>query len=99
MESISLNNNFKLSFEKLPHTIRLIVSKNNNDWVCRKEKLINLLAFAEVNKDGLFKGRLQLLKSDDRIDVQVKSELIGSVSNEAFRKVLSELKRSKPLIR
>lgn len=77
MECISLNNNFKLSFEKLPHTIRLIVSKNNNDWVCRKEKLINLLAFAEVNKDYLFKGRLQLFKSDDRIDVQVKSKSLS----------------------
>ena len=92
MESISLNNNFELSFEKLPHTIRLIVSKNNEEWVCRKEKLRNLFSFAEVDKEHLFKGRLQLLKSDAKIDIQVKNEIIGAISNESFKEALSNLK-------
>ncbi|TCD04176.1 hypothetical protein EZ449_17865 [Pedobacter frigidisoli] len=92
METINLQNDLNLSFEKLPHTIRLIISKNNEEWVCRKEKLKKLFSFAEVDKERLFKGRLQLLKSDDKIDIQVKSELIGAISNEAFKKALRKLK-------
>jgi len=89
MESISLINDFKLSFERLPHTIRLIISKSDEEWGCRKEKLKNLLVFAEVDNEHLFKGRLQLFKSDGEIDIRVKNELIGTVSNKAFKEALS----------
>ncbi|WP_316796218.1 hypothetical protein [Pedobacter agri] len=92
MGTINLQSDFKLSFEKLPHTIRLIVSKNNEEWICRKEKLKNLYSFAEVDQEHLFKGRLQLLKSDGKINIQVKDELIGAISNEAFKEALSKLK-------
>lgn len=92
MESIFLDNNFKFSFEKLPHAIRLIVLKNNEEWVCRKEKLNRLLSFAEVDKEDLFKGRLQLFKNDHRINIQVKNELIGTISNESFKLALTKLK-------
>ena len=92
MESISLVENFKLSFEKLSHTIRVIISKNDEEWVCRKEKLKKLFLFTEVDKEHLFKGRLQLLKSDGKIDIRVKNELIGTVSDEAFKEALVNLK-------
>jgi len=92
MESISLVENFKLSFEKFPHTIRVIISKNDEEWVCRKEKLKKLFSFTEIDKEYLFKGRLQLLKSDGKIDIRVKNELIGTVSNEAFSEALNNLK-------
>ncbi|WP_231490729.1 glycogen/starch/alpha-glucan phosphorylase [Pedobacter sp. Leaf170] len=92
MENISLDNKFKLSFEKLPHTIRLIVSKNNDIWVCKKEKLKNLFAFADDGKEHLFKGRLQLIKRDNKIDIRVKHELIDTISTESFKQVLSKLK-------
>ncbi|WP_231424280.1 hypothetical protein [Pedobacter sp. Leaf250] len=92
MGTINLQSDFKLSFEKLPRTIRLIVSKNNEEWICRKEKLKNLYSFAEVDQEHLFKGRLQLLKSDGKINIQVKDELIGAISNEAFKEALSKLK-------
>lgn len=92
METIDLNNNFKLSFERLPHTLRLIVSNNNEEWVCRKEKLKNLFSFTKAGKENLFKGRLQLFKSDGKIDIRVKNELIGTVLNEAFKAALNNLK-------
>jgi len=92
METIDLNNNFKLSFEKLPHTIRVIISKNDEEWVCRKEKLKKLFSFTEIDKEYIFKGRLQLFKSDGKIDIRVKNELIGTISNEAFKEALNNLK-------
>lgn len=92
MESIALDSNFKLSFEKLPHTIRLIVSNNNKELVCRKEILIKLFSFTEIDKANLFMGRLQLFKSDDKIDIQVKKEFIGTISNVIFKRVLNKLK-------
>jgi RNA binding exosome subunit len=92
MESINLENNLKLSFEKLPHTIRLIVSKDNEELVCRKEKLRNLLAFTELNKAEVFKGRLQLCKSDDKIAIQFKNENISTISAESFEQALNNLK-------
>jgi hypothetical protein len=54
MEIINLENDLKLSFEKLPHTIRLIVSKDNEELVCRKEKLRNLFAFTKLIKAHFF---------------------------------------------
>jgi RNA binding exosome subunit len=92
MESIYLENNLKLSFEKLPHTIRLIIAKNDEEWVCRKEKLKNLFSFLEFDQQHLFKGRLQLLKSDDKIDIQVKNECVSSISAEVFEQTLNKLK-------
>jgi len=92
IETIDLNNDFKLYFEKLPRTIKLVISKNNEECVCRKEKLKNLFSFTKADKENLFKGRLQLRKSDGKIDIQVKNELIGTVSNEAFKEALSNLK-------
>lgn len=91
MESISLENNLKLSFEKLPHTVRLIISKNNDEWVCRKEKLKNLFSFLEKDKVHIFKGRLQLFKLNDRIDIQVKNIVIATISEESFEKALKNL--------
>jgi len=55
MEIINLENDLKLSFEKLPHTIRLIVSKDNEELVCRKEKLRNLFAFTKLIKAQFLK--------------------------------------------
>lgn len=92
MEAISLNNNFKLSFEKLAHTIKIIVSKNDEEWVCRKEKLKNLFLFLEMDKKYIFKGRLQLFKLGDRIDIQVKHSVVGTISKESFEKVLKNFK-------
>ncbi|MFD2581811.1 hypothetical protein ACFSR6_04865 [Pedobacter vanadiisoli] len=92
MESIFFENDLSLSFEKLPHTIRLIVSKSNEEWVCRKEKLKNLLTFIDIDEAHAFKGRLQLVKSDNQIKIQVKNKHVGSTTVEKFKQALSNLK-------
>ncbi|RDC57790.1 hypothetical protein DU508_02195 [Pedobacter chinensis] len=90
MINISLDDGLKLSFEKLPHTIRLIVSKNDEEWVCRKEKLKKLFSFLELDQEPLFKGRLQLFKSDGKI--KIKNEFISTISTETFQQALNKLK-------
>ncbi|WP_316737100.1 hypothetical protein [Pedobacter aquatilis] len=92
MENILLDDTFKLAFEKLPHKIRLIVFKNGEELVCRKEKLRMLFSFAETNTEHIFKGRLQFYKLGDKINVQVKNKLIGIISNADFKNALNELK-------
>ncbi|MCZ4222708.1 hypothetical protein [Pedobacter rhodius] len=92
MESIDLQTDLKLSFEKLPHNVRLIVLKNDKEWVCKKEKLGRLFYFAEADEEHLFNGRLQLFKNEHKINIQVKNEFIGTISNETFKQVLSKLK-------
>ncbi|GGH05533.1 hypothetical protein [Pedobacter zeae] len=92
MEHILLENDLSLSFEKLPHTVRLILSKNNEEWACRKEKLIKLLTFIDIDQAHVFKGRLQLIKSDDNISIQVKNKHICSVTAEKFKQALNNLK-------
>lgn len=90
MDVSSLNDNLKLSLESLPHAIKIIVFKNDEEWVCRKEKLIKLFSFLEMDKAKLFKGRLQLFKLGDRIDIQVKNNIIGTISKESFEKALKK---------
>lgn len=92
MEYIILNDNLKLYFEKSPHIIRLVVSKDNEEWVCRKEKLKNLFSFLEFERRHLFKGRLQLIKFDGKIEIQVKNKCVSSVSAQLFEQTLNKLK-------
>lgn len=92
MENIILNDNLKLSFEKLPNIIRLVVSKDNEEWVCRKEKLKNLFSFLEFQQRRLFKGRLQLIKFDDKIEIQVKNKCVSSFSALLLEQTLNKLK-------
>lgn len=92
MESIDLENDLKLSFEKLSHTIRLIISKNNEEWVCKKETFKKLLEFVNIDQAHVFKGRLQLIKIDDRITIQIKNEHISNISATTFKEALNSLR-------
>ncbi len=92
MESIDLENDLKLSFEKLPNTIRLIISKNDEEWVCRKETLRKLFEFANTEQAHAFKGRLQLIKIDDHITIQVKNEHISNLLAKTFKEALNNLR-------
>ena len=92
METISLQNDLKFSLEKLPHTIRLIISKDDEEWVCRKEKLKKLFKFTETEDEHVFKGRLQLFKSEDKVNIKVKNEFVATVLKDDFIRILNRLK-------
>ena len=56
-----------------------------------ERKLKSLFSFVDVDKEHLFKGRLQLFKSDEKIDIQVKNNVIGTVSSQTLKEALSKL--------
>jgi len=85
MHTLKLATNYSLGiehYEKL--RVRLIVYKNGEVYVCRKESLYKLKQFLTLDEGRAFKGRLQLLKHVDDIAVEVKGELIGNVSKAAL---------------
>ena len=78
------------TFNIFPHQekLRLVVFNNDEEYVCRIESKKKLYQFLEGNDATLFKGRLQLIKNQDDIAIQVKGRILGELSIEAFRELL-----------
>jgi hypothetical protein len=86
MTSIPLSNNYSVAIEPCEKLrLRLIVYKNDEEYVCRKESLYWLKQFLALDEGRAFRGRLQLLKHGDDIAVEVKGELIGTVSKTSLQ--------------
>jgi hypothetical protein len=79
---------FSFAIGPYKERLRLIVFKNEKEYVCRKENRKNLAAFLLCETGQLFKGRLQLLKRADEIIVQVKGEAIGEIKKLDFEKMI-----------
>lgn len=89
MKQIVLNHHYMLSAEPDGKKVRLIVSMANVEVVCRKETLKNLTSFLKETEAKIFKGRLQLHKQEDVIEVIVKKERIAVISAMEFEKLIS----------
>jgi hypothetical protein len=85
---VKLNNDLSLAIEMDTANIRLVVYKQANEFVCRKCKLSELRKLIETDNTHLFKGRLQLYRSDRNITIEVKKEQIGWISLEQFQQML-----------
>ncbi len=88
MQQIILDEKIALAFEPLEKNIRLIVLQANEELVCRKETLQKLNRFLSADKAHLFRGRLQLEKKNDLIEVLVKQKSVGIISSGKFKEVL-----------
>ena len=91
MHQIILNEKYTLSFEQSGKKIRLIISAADEELVCRKETLKNLKNFLLKDQFRLFKGRLQLNKLNDIIEVIMKNKPIAIVSAGNFEHVINNL--------
>ena len=91
MQQIILNEKLVLSFELLDKKVRLIVLQADKELVCRKETTKNLQHFLSADQIDIFKGRLQLKKHNDIIEVVVKNMPVAIVSANSFREVLNNL--------
>jgi hypothetical protein len=81
MHIFAFLDNYTFSIEPVTNRrYRLIIYKNGEEHVCRKESLYKLKQFLSADEGRAFKGRLQLLKHGDEIAVEVKGELIGNIS-------------------
>ena len=86
MNKILLSNQITFSIEPFEKKVRLVVYKDNKEWVCRKETFKNLNYFLSQEDVSIFKGRLQLHKRKNKINVEVKGEIIGVINADVFRK-------------
>ena len=83
-----LPNGMSLIFEPADKKIRLTVIDGDNVLACRKELISNLRKFNACAQGQLFKGRLQLFKSDDLITIILKGIPVGDISTDVFAKAL-----------
>jgi len=89
LRSIPLTPTYSLGiahYQKL--RVRLIVFKNGEEYVCRKESIYKLKQFLALDEGRAFKGRLQLVKDGDGIVVEVKGEVVGVVAEMQLRALL-----------
>ncbi len=92
MHTIKINNGLNLGIERDEKKVRLVVLDNKNELACRKETFGNLHKFIAAKDAHAFKGRLQLFKHRDIINVEVKGEKLGVVAAHTFGNYLSKLK-------
>lgn len=88
METYELTPSFSIRIETANQRLRLIVLKDDCEFVCRKESVKNLTGFLLGATGSLFKGRLQLHKSADEILVEAKKEVIGKINTKDFQRLL-----------
>lgn len=91
MQPIILNEQLTLLFEPNHKKVRLVVLQADEELVCRKETIKKLQQFLSVKQAHIFKGRLQLSKNEDVIEVLVKQNSAGIISSNTFKKVLETM--------
>lgn len=80
MKIIGLNNDLELALEPLGNRLRLIIVKDDKELACRKEYVKNLQRFLMGDEEKLFKGRLQLFKFKDEVEIILNKMPIGKIS-------------------
>lgn len=89
MPALPLTKNYTFGIEPVTNRrFRLIVFKNGEELVCRKENLKQLEDFLNNDEARAFKGRLQLYKHQNDIAVEVKGETVGTLHKADFEAYL-----------
>lgn len=91
MQQLILNSKHVLVFEPSGKKIRLVITEADEELVCRKETLKNLQHFLAQEQAHIFKGRLQLHKINDAIEIIVKDKPIAIISSASLEKILNNL--------
>lgn len=91
MQQIILNEQLTMSFEPDHKKVRLVVLHADEELVCRKETIKKLQQFLSVKQAHIFKGRLQLSKNDDVIEILVKQNSAGIISSNTLKKILETM--------
>jgi len=95
MIQFQLTQSHKLIIENNDHRIRLIIMENEKELVCRKESIRKLEQCILLTETSIFKGRLQLFKQGNRIDILMKNTHIGSIQALDLQNGLSILHAEK----
>ncbi len=89
MNNIRLNSMFTFSVEPYNGKLRFVVNGQGHEDVCRIERKKVIETFLQTNNTSIFKGRLQLHKTDDEIAVEVKGEVIGLLPLTTFKQLIN----------
>lgn len=95
MIQFPLSHLHNLIIENLDHQIRLIIIENEKEAACRKETFRKLEQFILLPEGSIFKGRVQLLKHGNRIEILMKNTHIGSIQALDLQNGLSILHTEK----
>ncbi len=90
MSPVRLNETHFFTIEHDGKTVRLIVTYGTNELVCRKETMSRLNRFCIERDSRIFKGRLQLIKIDKTISIEIKGSIIGKIATTLFLKYLND---------
>ena len=85
-----LNHTTELSIEPDNKKVRLVIYQDAEEWVCRKENISRIKEFLVQQEARLFKGRLQLHKIDQQINIEVKGDVIGCINVDHFISMLQK---------
>ncbi len=89
----NIDNQYKLAIEVKAHKLRLIVLENEQEFVCRTERISVIKRFFEQKEGQIFKGRLQLKHWHDRVQIFVKKVMIGSIERGIFESELNKIEK------
>ena len=86
------DNEWHIALEKWSDKLRIILLKQEEEIACRKETKKNLEKFIQTEGEVLFKGRIQLISENKRIQITLKKIFIGSISKSNFITLLTSVK-------
>ncbi|RRB07615.1 hypothetical protein [Larkinella rosea] len=88
---MKLSDTLELIIELFEKKVRLIVRKNGDEWVCRKENVSSLKRFLNSESSRLFNGRLQLILKNSKVEIEVKGTVVGEIPVDYFRQTMARL--------
>jgi hypothetical protein len=80
----------EFSIEPDNKRVRLVIYQNGEEWVCRMENVSRIKEFLALQETRLFKGRLQLNKTNQQITIEVKGNFIGRINVDDFSEMLQK---------
>ena len=92
MDTITLREGYNLRMEPCKKKVRIIITRDNEEYVCRMETMEKLKAFAALKEANIFKGRLQLYKEAGLINVVVKNKAAGIIDENSFDQCLDAVR-------
>jgi hypothetical protein len=91
MNTLKLKDDFIMRIVPYNNKVKLIIIRNNEEYVCRMEMLHKLKEFTELKEARIFRGRLQLFKEEGLINVIAKGEVAGIIDEDSFTRCLDAL--------
>jgi hypothetical protein len=89
MNPYRLTDKIRFTIVPVQKKARLIIFRGDTELVCRKETFSNLAKFIKGPDTTIFKGRLQLSKTDQDISIVIKGQIAGSISVDEFSSIVN----------